>query len=123
MTTMSLMSPGGQRKVHYTFPEESEMVEEYDLQTDEMLVRKRCSKTVPLCWVRRVTGRTRWASRHDATDDANATNPVFTRKDRVNAFEWRVRNLPYPKNTCSVTITSSNASWWCARPTRSTSNG
>ena len=35
-TKMTTMSTGGRRKVHYTFPDESEMVEEYDLQTDEV---------------------------------------------------------------------------------------
>jgi len=34
----------------------------------------------------------------------SATNPVFARKDRPHAFEWRVRNLPYPKPTYSVTV-------------------
>ena len=60
---MTTMSTGGRRKVHYTFPDESEMVEEYDLQTDEMVVRKRCSKTVlgaKSDWC------TRWASRPPA---------------------------------------------------------
>ena len=34
----------------------------------------------------------------------SSVNPVLVRKDRVNAFEWRIRNLPYPKPTYSVTI-------------------
>ena len=34
----------------------------------------------------------------------NSSNPVFVRKDRPHAFEWRVRNLPYPKPTYSVTV-------------------
>ena len=40
-TKMTTMSSGGRRKCHYTLPDESEVVEEYDLQTDELLVRKR----------------------------------------------------------------------------------
>ena len=27
----------------------------------------------------------------------SAANPVLVRKDRPHAFEWRIRNLPYPK--------------------------
>jgi hypothetical protein len=25
--------------------------------------------------------------------------PVFVRKDTLEAFQWRVRNLPYPEDT------------------------
>merc|ERR1712094_118540 len=35
---------------------------------------------------------------------ASSSNPVLVRKDRPHAFEWRVRNLPYPKPTYSVTV-------------------
>ena len=33
---MFIMSPG-RRKVHYTFPDETEMVEEYDMSSGELL--------------------------------------------------------------------------------------
>ena len=29
--------------------------------------------------------------------------PIFIRKDNLNEFQWRVRNLPYPPSTYSVT--------------------
>ena len=31
-------------------------------------------------------------------------NPVFIRKDTENRFEWRIRNLPYPKEVYSIEI-------------------
>ena len=34
----------------------------------------------------------------------SAANPVLVRVDRPHAFEWRIRNLPYPKATYSVSI-------------------
>merc|ERR1712216_215619 len=34
----------------------------------------------------------------------SSVNPILVRKDRINAFEWRVRNLPYPKPTYSVIV-------------------
>jgi hypothetical protein len=34
----------------------------------------------------------------------NSTNPVLVRKDRPHAYEWRVRNLPYPKPTYTVSV-------------------
>ena len=34
----------------------------------------------------------------------SSSNPVLVRKDRPHAFEWRIRNLPYPKPTYSVAV-------------------
>ena len=34
----------------------------------------------------------------------NNQNPVFIRKDTESRFEWRIRNLPYPKETYSIEI-------------------
>ena len=45
-TKVSRMTSGSRRKVHYILPDESEMVEEFDVQTDELVVRKRRTKTV-----------------------------------------------------------------------------
>lgn len=106
-TKMTTMSTGGRRKVHYTFPDESEMVEEYDLQTDELMVRKRCSKTVLGAkgeWVYEVGEAPARMTIENDVMRPSSVNPVLVRKDRVNAFEWRIRNLPYPKPTYSVTI-------------------
>lgn len=30
--------------------------------------------------------------------------PIFTRKDSSKAFQWRIRNLPYPLNVYSVSV-------------------
>lgn len=30
--------------------------------------------------------------------------PVFTRKDTKSSFQWRIRNLPYPKDVFSVSV-------------------
>lgn len=40
---------------------------------------------------------------------ASTSNPVLVRKDRVHAFEWRIRNLPYPKPTYSVEVDEARA--------------
>ena len=108
-TKCTTMSTGGRRKVHYTFPDEGELVEEYDLQTDELMVRKRCTKTVLGAkgdWVYEVgEPPARMTIENDLMQPSNV-NPALVRKDRVNAFEWRIRNLPYPKPTYSVTVDS-----------------
>ena len=106
-TKMTKMVSGGRRRVHYTFPDEGEMVEEYDLQTDELVVRKRRGKTVlgaVGAWEFEVGEA---PERHTVANEmmqASSSNPIFTRKDRPHCFEWRIRNLPYPKPTYSVTV-------------------
>lgn len=34
----------------------------------------------------------------------SSANPVFSRGDAPKAFQWRVRNVPYPPGTFSVTV-------------------
>lgn len=104
---MTTVSTGGRRKCHYTLPDESEVVEEYDLQTDELLVRKKRSKSVLGAlqeWVFEVGEPPSRVTIEGDMMRVSATNPTLVRKDRPHAFEWRVRNLPYPKPTYSVTV-------------------
>ena len=106
-TKSTTMTSGGRRKVHYTFPDESEMVDEFDVQTDALVVRKRRSRTL-------LGGQGEWSfevgepsARVTIEGDTlrpSAANPVLVRVDRPHAFEWRIRNLPYPKATYSVSI-------------------
>lgn len=35
---------------------------------------------------------------------ANSSNPVFIRKDTNDRFEWRIRNLPYPKDNYIIEV-------------------
>ena len=93
--------------MHYTLPDSSEVVEEYDLQTDELLLRKKRGKTVLGAfqeWEFEVGEPPARTTIENETLRPNSSNPIFVRKDRPHAFEWRVRNLPYPKATYSVTI-------------------
>ena len=55
-TTLATVSSGGRRKCHFTLPGDSgELIEEYDLQTDELLVRKRRCAQRERCERARVT--------------------------------------------------------------------
>ena len=106
-TKISRMTSGARRKVHYTMPDESEMVEEFDLQTDELLLRKRRTKTVlgkEGEWVFEVGEPPARVTIEGDMLRPSSSNPTLVRKDRPHAFEWRIRNLPYPKPTYSVTI-------------------
>ncbi|XP_076001628.1 protein DPCD [Genypterus blacodes] len=99
----------GKRKVHYLFRDGKEMAEEYDLKTDELIFRRWRSKN-PLGaqgqWEVEV-GEPLAAALASSDSDGikeNCSNPVFIRKDTTSTFQWRVRNLPYPKDVFSVTV-------------------
>ncbi|KAL3864886.1 hypothetical protein ACJMK2_006533 [Sinanodonta woodiana] len=97
----------GRRKIHFTLTDGTELAEEYDLRNDELVVRK---------WRRKGTigGIGKWEFevgeelmiRNLESEGLveNSSNPIFTRKDTKTAFQWRVRNLPYPKETYIVGI-------------------
>ncbi|KAK3270352.1 hypothetical protein CYMTET_21250 [Cymbomonas tetramitiformis] len=98
---------GGRKKVHTTFDDGSEMVEEYDAKTNELLVRKRRTRTVlgkENDW-EYIVGDAPQTFNPDSTLMKESTqNPCFSRKDSKVNFEWRVRNLPYPPSTYDVSI-------------------
>ena len=35
---------------------------------------------------------------------ASSANPFFIRKDTDKRFEWRIRNLPYPKDNYIIEV-------------------
>lgn len=103
----SAIVSGGRKKVHTILPDGAEMMEEFELQTDRLVVRKRRGKTVlgrELDWIYEVgLAPERSTIAHDTLAESGA-NPLFCRLDRIDCFEFRVRNLPYPKPTYSVTL-------------------
>jgi len=103
------MKSDGRKKIHTTFPDGAEMVEEFDEKTDVLLVRK-VRKAAVLGskepeWVFEV-GQAPEAAFDPHADlmRASASNPIFLRKDTPEHFQWRVRNLPYPADVYSVTV-------------------
>ncbi|TKS69118.1 Protein DPCD [Collichthys lucidus] len=99
----------GKRKIHYLFIDGKEMAEEYDLKTDELIVRKWRHKST-------LGAQGQWQvevgdplvvpvpSLDSDVIKENCSNPVFTRKDTKTSFQWRIRNLPYPKDVFSVSV-------------------
>ncbi|KAM4603814.1 protein DPCD [Polymixia lowei] len=99
----------GKRKIHYLFTDGKEMAEEYDFKTDELIVRKWRSKS-PL------GAQGQWqievgephavtvAPLDSEVIKENCSNPVFMRKDTKTSFQWRIRNLPYPKEIFNVLV-------------------
>ncbi|KAM5141218.1 protein DPCD [Mantella aurantiaca] len=99
----------GRRKVHYLFTDGKEMVEEYDHHTHELLVRKWRPKSALGAygdWQIEV-GETLPAVAGVLQNDLlkeDSSSPVFIRKDTKTSFQWRIRNLAYPKDVYSVTV-------------------
>ncbi|KAL3067326.1 protein DPCD [Trematomus bernacchii] len=103
----------GKRKIHYLFTDGKEMSEEYDLKTDELIVRKWRHKST-------LGDQSPWQvevgeplAGPDTSLDSevikeNCSNPVLMRKDTKNSFQWRIRNLPFPKDVFSVSAEPSD---------------
>lgn len=102
------MRADGRKKIHTTFPDGGEMVEEYDEKTDVLLVRKVRKPTKVGKegeWVFEVGQAVEGA--FDPYSDimrASSSNPIFLRKDTPEHFQWRIRNLPYPADVYSVSV-------------------
>ncbi|KAG5447157.1 Protein dpcd [Clonorchis sinensis] len=98
----------GKRKIHFTFEDETELVEEYDVKTQCLLTRKWKKKTT-------LGGDGKWDfevgepptlfNPLDEITEAN-TNPRFSRSDTAKAFQWRIRNMPYPLGTYQIEVDS-----------------
>ncbi|KAK7930275.1 hypothetical protein WMY93_006670 [Mugilogobius chulae] len=100
------LNPRWKRKVHYLFTDGEEMAEEYDINTDELLVRKWRHKSTLGAhgqWQVEV-GEPFIVGSLDAEIKENSSNPLFLRKDTKTSFQWRIRNLPYPKDVFSVSV-------------------
>ena len=104
--TVNEIISNGRRKLHYLFPDQTELVEERDQGSNEVLLRK---------WKRpKELGQAHWE--YEIGDDphvfnpeedlmqVNSANPAFIRKDTNERFEWRIRNLPYPKDNYIIEV-------------------
>lgn len=103
----------GRRKVHSSFTDGSEVVEEFDVVTDELLLRKSRRPTP-------VGGEGKWIVEVGLDENAlrgfnpdldllreSSTAPVLIRKDNDEAIAFRIRNLPYPKEVFAVSVDDS----------------
>jgi len=105
--TKTSIVAAGRRKILSTYADGSEMMEEFDQKTDQIIVRKWREKSNLGQWLSWVWDIGEPVSIFNPEKDliaASSSNPLFLRKDTPTAFSWRVRNLPYPPETYSVTI-------------------
>ncbi|XP_074855400.1 protein DPCD isoform X1 [Carettochelys insculpta] len=105
----SALLQDGKRKVHYLFEDGRELAEEYDLETSQLVARKWREKNA--------LGRSgKWQVEVGEPNMApggaldselikeSSSNPIFVRRDTQTSFQWRIRNLPYPKEVYSVSV-------------------
>jgi len=102
------------KKVHYTFDDQSEMVEEYDAKTNVLLIRKWHPKAS--AGVKTASSSDKWifevGQNFDMKENVenslgimeSSTTPIFSRNDKPDVFEIRIRNLPYPIDTYDLSI-------------------
>ncbi|EDO40351.1 predicted protein [Nematostella vectensis] len=97
----------GKRKIHFTFADGTQMVEEYSVANGELLVRKWKKKTTlgkECKWEYEIGEEVQPVNIDSEHIMESRANPIFIRKDVNKAFQWRVRNLPYPLEVYSVTV-------------------
>ena len=105
------MNVGGKNRVHCTFEDGVECVEEYDRMMEQLLIRRWKSKNAlgkEKNWEYEI-GEAPQDNPSTAGIASNyALNPIFVPRDTQGAWEWRIRNLPYAKHNYSVSIDHQN---------------
>ena len=107
-TTTPAVPLGGKTRFHTTFSDQVEMVEEYETQSDELVLRKWRSASI-------LGAKGKWEYEIGEEERGNqggggglfvasSANPSFHNRDTKGAWEWRVRNVPYPKEVYSITV-------------------
>ena len=104
--TVTQVISGGRRKLHYLYPNQSELVEELDVNTNEVLIRKwkHAREFGDAVWEFEIGEAPRTFNPEADLLAPSGENPIFIRKDTPERFEWRIRNLKWPKEVYSLEI-------------------
>uniref|UniRef100_A0AAG5DE88 Protein DPCD n=1 Tax=Anopheles atroparvus TaxID=41427 RepID=A0AAG5DE88_ANOAO len=98
---------GNVRKVHYRFPDGREMAEEYSMDTGVVLRRAWKTKS-------ELMRKDEWKielgdpipsgfKENELLVKESSSEPLLSKRLTRNSIEWRIRNLPYPLCTYSIT--------------------
>lgn len=102
----SALVENGVRKIHYKLPDGKEMVEEYSMCTD-VLQRRMWKVFDPFRgekWDVELGDPLAVLDNVDSIGiKENSTAPTLTKRITKKSIEWRIRNLPYPRDVYSVT--------------------
>ncbi|KXS22353.1 hypothetical protein M427DRAFT_141844 [Gonapodya prolifera JEL478] len=98
----------GRHRVHTSFPDGSEIVDEYDVKTEDLVVRRFRPPSVlgrPQPWVHEVgappappTGLS------DSLLTPSSSSPSVVRRDKRHFFQWRCDRCPGPKDNYIVEV-------------------
>lgn len=98
---------GDRKQVTSKYTDGSESIEEYDVVTDALLLRKRRGKNALggySDWVVEVGAETQSRNLDRALIVEASGSPVVVRQDSKDSFVIRIRNLPYAKEVFSVSV-------------------
>lgn len=104
---------GGRRQITSNYNDGSEEYEEYDVVTDELLLRKRHQKNSFGAWSDWVVEVGQDASKNSKNLHQNlivesSSSPILVVQDTKESHVFRIRNFPYSKETVLVTIEKSS---------------
>mmetsp|Transcript_15800 Transcript_15800/g.23807 ORF Transcript_15800/g.23807 Transcript_15800/m.23807 type:complete len:201 (+) Transcript_15800:2602-3204(+) len=106
--TTTSMVVGSRRKHHTSWADGSEMVEEFDIASKRLVLRK-------IRWKSKLGKLSNWKlligepekklfnPMKDLIAKSNS-NPEFIQQDTQTHFQWRIRNLPYDKSVYQLSI-------------------
>ena len=113
--TSTALVTNGKKRIQTKYPDGTEMVEEYDLSTDELVTRKwKFNHGLGLkqnsdVWEFEIGDASSKIGGEKSTDlFLSSVNPTFHTRDKPDTFEWRVRNVPYPKEVYSLSLDDKN---------------
>lgn len=98
---------GDRKQITSKFTDGTEVIEEYDVVTDNLLLRKRRSKNALgglSDWVVEVGTEAQSRNLDRALIVEASGSPVVVRQDNKDSYVIRIRNLPYPKEVFSVAV-------------------
>ncbi|CAJ1030138.1 conserved hypothetical protein [Leishmania braziliensis MHOM/BR/75/M2904] len=98
---------GDRKHITSKFTDGSEVIEEYDVVTDALLLRKRRSRNALggfSDWSIEVGTESSSRNLDRALIVESSGSPVVVRQDTRESYVVRIRNLPYPRDVFSITI-------------------
>ncbi|KAG5500534.1 hypothetical protein JKF63_03628 [Porcisia hertigi] len=98
---------GDRKQITSKFTDGSELLEEYDVVTDALLLRKRrsCNALGGFSdWIIEVGTEAPSRNLDRALIVESSGSPVVVRQDTRESYVVRIRNLPYPREVFSVTV-------------------
>ncbi|KMQ89102.1 protein dpcd-like protein [Lasius niger] len=109
---ITVLIEDGKRKVHFLLENGTEMVEEYNIDTNVVMRRiwkKKNSFGTDIGWTVEIGDPEPTENNIEIDGIQESSNtPIVTQRITKTSLEWRIRNLPYPNNVYAVTAEQDN---------------